>query len=146
MAKYAVDTNVLIDALNQASHMEALVEFLEWALPSTLLSAVVLLEVEAGATTLRQRALLDQQLIGPFERRGRVFAPTPANWRRAGQLVAQGLRLATPSGENDLLLALSCREAGMTLVTRDRDFRRLARHIPGLALADPFPARSPRGR
>lgn len=145
MAKYAVDTNVLIDALNQPPQLEALEEFLGWALPRTFLSAVVLLEVEAGATTTRQRTLLGQQLVGPFERRGRVFAPTPANWRRAGQLIAQGLRLATPAGANDLLLALSCREAGITLVTRNRGFRRLVRHVPGLAVADPFPMRSSRG-
>ena len=71
MAKYALDTNVLIDALNQPAQLDALLGFLSWALPQTYLSAVVAQELDAGASSARQRALLDQQLVGPFERRGR---------------------------------------------------------------------------
>ena len=144
MAKYTVDTNVLIDALNQPAQLEALSDFLRWALPSTFLSAVVLLELEAGTRTPRQRALLEQQLVGPFERRGRLFAPTAVAWRQAGQFVAQGLGAETSGGQNDLLLALSCREAGLTLITRDRDFRRLAKQVRGLTVVEPFPKRSAR--
>lgn len=144
MAKYALDTNVVIDALNQPAELEAVTHFLTWALPRTYLSAVVSHELAAGASGTRQRAVLDQQLLGPFERRGRVFAPTPTAWRRAGELIAQGLRVSTPSALNDLLLALSCREAGITLLTRDRDFRRLTRHVRGLTLLAPYPDRAER--
>ena len=139
MAKFTLDTNVLIDALNQPARLHALGRFLSLALPRTFLSAIVVQELEAGATTIRQRFLVDQQLVGPFERRSRLFAPTTTSWRRAGELIARGVRVETPSALNDLLLALSCREAGVTIITRDRDFRRLARHIPGLSLAEPFP-------
>jgi predicted nucleic acid-binding protein len=143
VAKYTLDTNVLIDALNQPAHLEVLSDFLQWALPSTFLSAVVLFELEAGTQTPRQRTLLEQ-LVGPFERRGRLFAPSAVAWRQAGQFVAQGVRAETSGGQNDLLLALSCREAGLTLITRDRDFKRLARQVRGLAVVEPFPKRSAR--
>ena len=141
MAKYALDTSVLIDALNRATELDALLGFLSWALPDTRLSAVVAHEVDAGVTSSRQRGLLDQQLVGPFERRHRVFAPSPASWRRAGQLIAQGHRAPTAAALNDLLLAVSCREGGITLVTRDRDFRRLVRLVRGLAVVAPYPTK-----
>ena len=146
MAGYALDTNVLIDALNQPARLEDLLAFLSWALPQTHLSAVVAHELDAGTTTARQRGLLDRHLVGPFERRGRVFAPSVGAWRRAGQLIALGHRAPSAAGLNDLLLAVSCREAGLTLVTRDRDFRRLARLIRGLRVVAPFPTQaSPEG-
>ena len=143
MAKYALDTKVLIDALNLPAQLEALLGFLAWALPSTFLSAVVIHELAAGTTTPRQRALLDQQITGPFARRGRVFAPSTKAWHRAGQLVEQGHPISTPAGLSDLLLAVSCREAGLTVITNDRDFRRLTRVVRGLVAVSPFP-RSPR--
>lgn len=139
MAKYALDTNILIDALNLPAQLEALLGFLGWALPSTYLSAVVIHELAAGTTTLRQRALLDQQITGPFARRGRVFAPSTAAWHRAGKIVEQGHPISTPAGLNDLLLAVSCREAGLIVVTNDRGLRRLTRVVRGLAVVSPFP-------
>lgn len=142
MAKYALDTNVVIDALNQPSELEAVTHFLTWALPHMYLSAIVTHELAAGASPGRQRTVLEQQLVGPFERRGRLFAPTTPAWRRAGELIAQGLRVSTPSALNDLLLALSCREAGISLITRDRDFRRLTRHVRGLTVLAPYPDRA----
>jgi predicted nucleic acid-binding protein len=144
VGKYALDTNVVIDALNQPGELEAVTHFLTWALPQTYLSAIVSHELAAGVSGTRQRAILEQQLLGPFERRGRLFAPTPTTWRRAGELIARGLRISTPSALNDLLLALSCREAGITLLTRDRDFRWLARHVRGLTMLAPYPERAVR--
>jgi predicted nucleic acid-binding protein len=144
VAKYALDTNILIDALNLPAHLEALLGFLGWALPWTYLSAIVIHELAAGTTTPRQGALLDQQITGPFARRGHVFAPSTGAWHRAGQLVEQGHPISTPAGLNDLLLAVSCREAGLTVVTNDRDFRRLTRVVRGLATVSPFPAHPPK--
>lgn len=139
MAKYALDTNILIDALNLPAQLEALLSFLGWALPTTFLSAVVVHELAAGTVTPRQRALLDQQITGPFARRGRVFAPSISAWHRAGRLVEQGHRILSPAALNDLLLAVSCREAGLAIVTHDRDFRRLTRVVRGLVVLSPFP-------
>ena len=48
---------------------------------------------------------------------------------------------------NDVLLALSCREAGLVLVTDNgRDFERIARVVPFDFVAPwPMPLRPPRG-
>jgi len=140
VAKYALDTNILIDALNVPSQLEALLGFLNWALPATYLSAVVVHELAAGTTTARQRALLDQQVTGPFVRRGRLFAPSAGAWHRAGELVGQGHRVSSPAALNDLLLAVSCREAGFTVITRDAGVRRLTRLVRGLRVISTFPA------
>ncbi len=143
MAKYVLDTNVLIDALNLPPALEALLGFLRWALPSTFLSAVVVHELAAGASSTRQKDLLDQQLAGPFARRGRLFAPSAQAWQRAGGLLAEGQRAPTASGLNDLLLAVSSRELGLTVISNDRGVRGLTRVVPGLRVVAPFPAAPP---
>ena len=145
MTKYALDTNVLLDALNRPAQLEALLGFFSWALPRTFCSAIVLHELDAGTNTTRQRTLLNLQLAGPFARRGRVFAPSVEAWRKAGQLLQEGHRAPPASGLNDLLLALSCREAGLTLITRDRDFGCFSRLVRGLSVVAPYPERPSRG-
>ena len=140
MPRYVLDTNVLIDALNHPGAREETLAFLRWALPRVWLSAVVLHELEAGSTGPQQQALLEQHLVGPFERRQRILAPSVGAWRRAGQVIRRGLRVESPAALNDLLLAVSCRDAGAILVTRDRGLARLGKHIPGLQVAAPYPA------
>ena len=39
----------------------------------------------------------------------------------------------------DALLAASCRESGVTLITRDRDFDRFRRLLPGWKTTAPWP-------
>jgi len=46
---YTLDTNVLVDALRQPPELDRLKAFLSWALPSTVLSSVVVTELTAGA-------------------------------------------------------------------------------------------------
>jgi predicted nucleic acid-binding protein len=145
VAKYVLDTNVVIDALNLPAHLEALLGFLQWALPVTCLSAIVVLELAAGMTTARQRSALDQQITGPFLRRGRVFAPSAGAWQRAGQIVGRGHRVPTPAALNDLLLAVSAREAGLTVVSSDTGFGALAKVVSGLRVTRPFPTPPSRG-
>jgi predicted nucleic acid-binding protein len=142
VAKYCLDTNVLIDALRSAKERTALQRFLGWALPATYLSAVVLHELEAGAPTPAQSTGLSDWLILPFERRGRVFAPSVTAWRAAGRALT-GRNAPPPGLLKDLLLGFSCREYGMTLITRDSDFRRVASIVRGLRVAAPYP-RPPR--
>ena len=76
MPKFTLDTNVVVDALRVPEQLRGLKAFLQRALPVTYLSAVVLQDLEVGVLSARQADLLEQQLVGPFERRGRVFAPT----------------------------------------------------------------------
>jgi predicted nucleic acid-binding protein len=135
---YSLDTNVLVDALRQPAELDRLKAFLSWALPSTVLSSVVVAELTAGVRTPKAREVLEQQFLEPFERRGRILAPSASAWRRAAAVVG-----AAPSGSrlSDVLLACQAREFGWTIVTRDADFTAIRRSVTGLKVAAPFPAR-----
>ena len=139
---FTLDTNVVVDALRQSGELDRLKAFLSWALPSTVLSSIVAAELTAGARTEKARRLLDDSLLAPFERRGRILAPTAGAWRRMGTVLAQvGATGASASRQNDALLAVQAREHGWTVVTRDQDFQQLRSHISGLRVSLPFPAR-----
>jgi predicted nucleic acid-binding protein len=62
---------------------------------------------------------------------------------RGAPLVAanEGWRLLdeNPSLLNDALIAVSCREQGITLITRDADFKRLSPFVRGFRYATPWP-------
>lgn len=127
--KYALDTNHFIDALRNADDEARLLAFHERYAPAEFLSAVVALELRAGARSLIEAANLQRHLFAPFERRGRVFAPSYSTWKVAGAAVAKlrGTQL-TRAFYNDILLAASCREHGVTLLSRNAaDFERIRR-------------------
>jgi predicted nucleic acid-binding protein len=143
VAKYALDTNVYIDAFRKPSAAEELKAFLTQYLPITYLSAVVIQELRAGTRSRQQVAAFEEGLLAPFAKRRRVFAPSPNAFRVSGQILAElavsgdvDLARVKASFVNDTLLAASCLEHGMTLITRDSDFSRIKgrlkafRHIP----------------
>ena len=139
---YTLDTNVFVDALRQPPELDRLKTFLSWALPSTVLSSIVAAELTAGARTDKARRLLDDALLAPFERRGRILAPSSVAWRRGGAVLARtGAGSASASRQNDVLLAVQAREHGWTVVTRDSDLRTLRTQVPGLQVVAPFPER-----
>ncbi len=139
---YTLDTNVLVDALRQSHELDRLKAFLSWALPATVLSSIVAAELAAGARTDRARRVLDDAVLAPFDRRGRIVAPSVAAWRRTGALLARsGATGLTASRQNDVLLATQAREGGWVVVTRDHDLRALRPLISGLQVAAPYPAR-----
>lgn len=139
---YTLDTNVLVDALRQPSELDRLKTFLSWALPSTVLSSIVAAELTAGARTVKARRLLDDALLAPFERRGRILAPSSAAWRRGGAVLARtGTGSVSASRQNDVLLAAQAREHGWAVVTRDVDLRTLRTQVSGLQVVAPFPKR-----
>lgn len=144
--KFALDTNVFVDAFRDETFAAGLSAFLERALPATFLSAVVMQELAAGARTRQQVRALESGVFGPFERRGRVFAPTAGAFRDSGRLLAQLAEregwetvFSNPSLANDALLATSCRERGLTLITRDRDFDRFRPFLGKWRHATPWP-------
>lgn len=134
--KYALDTHLFIDGLRREKEKEELKDFHAVFAPFEYLSAVVAMELRAGATP-REGELLRARLFEPFERRGRIVVPSYKTWNRAGAVLA---RLAekehvdtviASSFARDVLLALSCKEAGITVVTSNaRDFERIARVTP----------------
>jgi predicted nucleic acid-binding protein len=144
--KYTLDTNIFIDAFRDAAAEAALLSFLERALPFTFLSAVVMQELAAGARTPRQARELERSVFGPFVRRQRVFAPTTAAFVSSGQLLAavaarEGWTAVrnNPSLLNDALLAASCRERGITLITQDSDFDRFTPLVGAWRRVAPWP-------
>lgn len=140
---YTLDTNIFIDALRHPPELDCLKAFLSWALPSTVLSSIVAVELTAGARSAKARRLLDDALLAAFERRARIIAPTAAAWRRTGAVLARtGAAGTSASRQNDVLLAVQAREQGWTIVTRDADFRALRPHVRGLQVIAPFPERA----
>ena len=129
--RYVVDTQLYIGALRQDTDRAALNAFQIAHTPFLHLSAVVAQELRAGVRGAAA-ARLEQDLIAPYERRGRLITPTYDAWKEAGRLLSElispaGWRSVTRSFVNDVLLALSCREAGAVLVTSNvRDFARIA--------------------
>jgi predicted nucleic acid-binding protein len=148
--KYAFDTNIFIDAFRDKTIEAALLAFLERALPITFMSAVVMQELAAGARSRAQARELERSVFAPFERRRRVFAPASAAFVRSGRLIAavaerEGWEAIydNPSLLNDALLASSCRERGITLITNDNDFDRFSPFLGGWRHVAPWPALRP---
>jgi len=119
------DTGLYIDWLNAGRREELLFR----GACVRYLSAVVLLELRAGAFSARDRRILSE-LERTFARLGRVLAPPTAAYRPAGDVLRalqhrRGYQLASnPSITNDVLIALSARSIGATVVTQNaRDYR-----------------------
>jgi predicted nucleic acid-binding protein len=145
--KYALDTNIFIDGFRNEEAQAEVFVFLNRALPFTYLSAVVMQELAAGARTAGAVRDVQRGIFEPFERRQRVFAPSSAAFVESGRVLAaiaarEGWQLLDekPSLLNDALIAASCRERGITLITRDGDFKRLAPFVKGFRHAEPWPA------
>jgi len=150
--KYTLDTNILIDGFRNEETQAEVFAFLSRALPFIYLSAVVMQELAAGARTAEVARELQQTVFEPFERRRRVFAPSAAAFVSSGRVLAsiaakEGWQLLdqNPSLLNDALIAASCREQGITLITKDRDFERIAPFLKGLRYVEPWPS-SPSGK
>jgi predicted nucleic acid-binding protein len=129
--RYTVDTNLYIDAMRTAEANAALVAFHAAYAPFEHLSAVVVQELRAGVRG-RAAARLEAAVIAPFERRGRLVQPSYAAWKESGRVLAalvapNGWSTVARSFVNDVLLAMSCRESGIVLVTNNlRDCMRIA--------------------
>ena len=145
--KYALDTNIFIDGFRNEDAQADVFAFLNRALPFTYLSAVVMQELAAGARTAQAARDVQRGVFGPFERRRRVFAPSAAAFAESGRVLAavaarEGWHVfdENPSLLNDALIAVSCCEQGITLITEDGDFKRLSPFVRGFRYAAPWPA------
>ena len=133
--KYVLDTNLFIEGFRDVAANAALQRFHLLFAPFEYLSAVVAQELLAGAGTPADRRKLERHVLGVYARRRRIVTPSQRAWERSGVVLGalarrEGLELRRVSKVfgNDILLALSCREARMVLVTdNERDFARIAR-------------------
>lgn len=144
--KFVLDSNLYIDAIRDPVKEAALDAFLERNAPVTFMSAVVIQELRAGAVTDAAARALDRGIFAVFERRGRVLGPSVKVFKDCGRILAAlFLQDGVPFRErprslvNDILIAGTCRENGMTLVTDDKDFRTIRPFMRGLVLTAPWP-------
>jgi predicted nucleic acid-binding protein len=144
--KYTLDTNIFIEGFRSEKAQAEVFAFLNRALPLTYLSAVVMQELAAGARTAEAARNVQDGVFQPFERRRRVFAPSAAAFVESGRVLAavaarEGWQVLDekPSLLNDALIAASCLERGITLITKDGDFRRLAPFVRGFRYTAPWP-------
>jgi predicted nucleic acid-binding protein len=147
--KYVLDSNCYIDASRDKEAWAALHRFTTGHAPRLFLSSVVAAELRAGARTEPDREKLETRVLGPFVRRGRVITPSTAAWDALGLTLAslrerEGLVLGQVRRgfAFDILLAYSCRERGMVLVTRNtRDMARI-RSVFTFEYVEPYPDRT----
>lgn len=146
MKRYILDTNLYIEGARDRSAAEDLARFLSLNLPFVHLHAVVAQELLAGAVDPSRERGVQERLIRPFEKRGRVVTPGFGSWKRAGSIMARLIqdKRMSPGGfgrsfVNDCLLGASCREQGFVLITRNvRDFE-LIREVEGFEVTEPWP-------
>lgn len=124
MERVVIDTNVYVDWLNEGQH-EAIL-FQREAVK--YLSAVVLMELSAGAFSARDRRLV-REVTSAFAKVNRILLPTVTIYEEAGDVLrrlqeSRGYTVASAYGlVNDVLIALSARSIGATVITQnERDF------------------------
>ena len=136
--KYVLDTQLFINAFRDPVANEALQQFHRAFSPFEHFSVIVAQELRAGVQRPQDRKALERNVLRVFQRANRTITPSADAWLRSGDLLAEmarqeGLEIARVSKAfaNDVLLALSCREAGCVLVTdNERDFQRIRRFVP----------------
>jgi len=135
--KYVLDTQLFINAFRDPVVNEALQQFHRAFSPFAHFSVIVAQELRAGVQRPQDRKALERNVLKVFQRANRTITPSADAWHRSGNLLAEmarqeGLETARVSKAfaNDVLLALSCREAGCVLVTdNERDFQRIRRFV-----------------
>lgn len=123
MRRVVIDTNLYIDWLNAGRHEGVL--FQRDAVK--YLSAVVMLELYAGAISRRDRSVV-RKAVMVFKRTNRILVPPGGVYEEAGHVLralraSRDYRGGGSSLVNDVLIALSARSIGATVVTSSgRDF------------------------
>lgn len=124
LRKVVLDTNVYVDWLNEKIHDSLVLA------PGLVryLSAVVQMELRAGAGTPRARRAVEE-LVRAYRAGRRIVVPTAAAFDDAGRVLRElqnrGVEVRRASLVNDVLIAQSARAIGATVVSRDRDYETL---------------------
>jgi len=135
MRRLVVDTNVYIDWFNAGRYQDIL--FQRDAVKH--LSAVVLMELRAGALSPKDRRLV-QRVETAFARTGRILVPSRGVFAEAGDALrrlhaTQGFEIkSSHSIVNDVLIALSARSIGATVVTQNEHHYRAIQAVKSFQL------------
>jgi predicted nucleic acid-binding protein len=135
--KYVLDTHLFIQGFRDATANEELQQFHRVFAPFEYFSVIVAQELRAGILRPQDRKTLERNVLNVFKRANRTVTPSADAWQKSGDLLAEmarteGLEIGRVSKAfaNDVLLALSCREAGCVLITDNaRDFQRIGRFV-----------------
>jgi predicted nucleic acid-binding protein len=124
MRRVVIDTNIYIDWLNECRYEDVI--FQRGAVKH--LSAIVLMELLAGAFSARDRRLV-RGITLPCARANRIVIPTVSIYEETGDVLRRLQRVhgySMPSAYglvNDVLIALSARSIGASVITQNkRDF------------------------
>ena len=145
--KYALDTDLYIRAIREPVFGAELADFHARHAPRTFLSSVVFHEIVVGALSPAKLVEIKTWIGRPFLKTGRAFTPSHRAWAQAAEaLTALASRYGLDRGKlprsfvNDVLIATSCRESGVTLVTDNtRDFERI-QSVVRFEFALPWPS------
>lgn len=133
MRRILIDTNLYVDWINGRRHEDVL--FQRDAV--TYLSSIVVMELYAGAFSDRERRLV-RRLVATFARPGRLIVPTEPVYEDAGHVLrdlqaSEDYDLSRARGlSNDVLIALSARAIGATVITQNE------RHFTAIRRIRPF--------
>jgi predicted nucleic acid-binding protein len=124
--KVVLDTNLYIGWLNRGNHEELMLG----SGSVRYLSAVVQMELRVGAKSLPARRALDQ-LVRAYRAAGRIVLPDAEMFDEAGRILQRlrdaGSEIRRASLVHDVLIALSARSLGATVLTMDSDYRTIAK-------------------
>jgi predicted nucleic acid-binding protein len=131
--KVVLDTNVYIDWINRGLHEGHLVG----SGSIRYLSAVVVMELRAGARAPAGRSAVDR-LVRAYAAGDRLIAPSLAVFERAGSLLRRcklaGREVRSAAFVNDVLIALTARTIGATVITSNLGDFEAIRQIEPFAL------------
>lgn len=103
------------------------------------MSTVVLYELMAGAATTLARHRLEADYVRPFRRVNRLLTPSQLVWEKAAVAEAElrgqkryAHKVAGRGFANDLLIALTCRAIGATVITGNVGDFELLRSVTGV--------------
>lgn len=136
MSKILVDTAIYIDFLQTGRFHEGLKALYTFRTPDIYFSSIVAEELLQGSLDAEGLQHVED-LYKPFERVGRVAAPTDPDWKEAGKVIARirrekkGFRTKTGLLLNDTLLATTARRIGAVVYTSNRrDFKLISEFLP----------------
>ena len=121
LEKVLLDTNLYIEWFNDGRHEPLMLG------PGLVryLSAIVHMELSVGARSLPARRALNQ-LVRAYRSGDRLVVPDADVFSRAGEVLQRlrdaGREIKKASLVNDVLISLSARSMGATVLTSDRDF------------------------